>query len=88
MVGMNEDEESGKYLGKHEEIAEEPALTGRGDWAEISPQMIAVTFIVSEGIKHRAMLPVHAGLILHTETNFRDCPLHYYEALKLGNMSL
>ena len=88
MVGMNEDEESGKYLGKHEEIAEEPALTGRGDWAEISPQMIAVTLIVSEGIKHRAMLPVHAGLILHTVTNFRDCPLHYYEALKLGNMSL
>ena len=88
MVGMNEDEESGKDLGKHEEIAEEPALTGRGDWAEISPQMIAVTLIVSEGIKHRAMLPVHAGLILHTVTNFRDCPLHYCEAVNSLDIKL
>ena len=85
---MDEDEEAGKYLRKHEEIAEEPALTGRGDWAEIPPQMIAVTLIVSEGIKHRAMLPVHPGLILHTVTNFRDCPHHYYEAVNSLDIKL
>ena len=79
MVRMNQDEEAGKYLGKHEKIAEKPALTGRGDGGEVTPQMVAVTLITFEGIKHRAMLPVHPGLILQTVRDFRDCPLRYYD---------
>ena len=76
---MNEDKEAGKHLRKHEEIAEKPALTGRGDGGEVTPQMVAVTLITSEGIKHRAMLPVNPGLILQTLRDFRDCPLRYYD---------
>ena len=67
---MNQDEEAGKYLRKHEEIAEEPALTGRGDWGEVTPEMVGVTLIISEGIVHLTVLPVLPGLILHTGNKF------------------
>ena len=79
VVWMNQDEEAGKYLRKDEEIAEKPALTGRGDGGEVTPQMVAVTLITSEGIKHLTMLPVYPGLILPTVRDFRDCPLRYYD---------
>ena len=69
VVWMNKDEEAGKYLRKHEEIAEEPALTGRGEGGEVLPQMVAVALIVSEGIKHLAVPPVLSGPILQTVRN-------------------
>ena len=61
---MDEDEEAGKYLRKDEEIAEEPSLTGWGDGAEVLFQVIPVTLIISEGIKHLTVPPVHSCLIL------------------------
>ena len=69
VVRMNEDEEAGKYLRKHEEIAEEPALTGRGDRGEVTPDMVPVTLIVSEGIIHLTVLPILPALILQTVRN-------------------
>ena len=69
VVWMNKDEEAGKYLRKHEEIAEEPALTGRGDRGEVTPDMVAVTLIVSEGIIHLTVLPVLPALIFQTVRN-------------------
>ena len=66
---MDEDEEAGKYLRKHEEIAEEPALTGRGDRGEVTPDMVPVTLIVSEGIIHLTVLPILPALILQTVRN-------------------
>ena len=71
VVWMNQDEEAGKYLRKHEEIAEEPALTGRGDWSEVTPEMVGVTLIISEGIVHLTVLPVLPGLILHTGSKYK-----------------